>query len=173
MVTKIPPHKHIVQVYQTAQNISAAGNGVTLAVGTLNPDPYTNVTNVRNGSIIRQIHLQIDVLWQDSAAHHDSYEWYVWFNINGAQTQPDPQSTNASHLKNQIIHQDGRITSNVVFSSVGIFEPRVSRWRLVINIPRWAQQLNDGDKIELVHRNAVNAAIVDYRIVAIYKEIYP
>lgn len=166
--------KHIIQVYQNQQNISATGNGVTLAVGTENPDPYTNPTNVRNGSIIRQITLQIDVCESDyTATQHDTYEWYVWFNVNGAQTQPDAQSTNASHLKNQIIHQDGCIMEQIGYTAAGVVPIPVSKWRLVINVPRWAQQLNVGDKIELVHRTSVATAHVNYRIVAIYKEIFP
>lgn len=165
--------KHVVQVYATAQNLSAAGNGVTLAVGTENPDPYTNVTNVRNGSIIRQIILQIDWLKFENSQYHESYEWYVWFNINGAQTQPDPQSTNASHLKNQIFHQDGTICAVVQATAVGLLTPREHKWRVVINIPRAYQQLNVGDKIELVHRTVNATADSDYRIVAIYKEIFP
>lgn len=173
-MVRIPPMKHVYQYFSaTPQNISAI-TIQDLAIGTLNPDPYTSVGNqVRPGSIIKAITLQIDVAISDGATHHDGFEWYIWFNVNGAQTVPDPQAVNTSHLKNQVIHQDGCVFDYTVLTAIGVVPPNTAKWRLVINLPKWAQQVNQGDKISIVYRNTVNAAVADLRITAIYKEIFP
>lgn len=166
--------KHVIQTYANNQNISAI-TAIDLAIGTLNPDPYANPGNqVRPGSIITALNVQIDWLQGGgSVSHDDSFEWYVWFNVNGAQTVPDPQNTNLSHLKNQIFHQDGAISSREFYTGVGIEIPQVSKWRLVLRVPKWAQQVNEGDKISIVFRSAVASTTSAYRITVIYKEIFP
>lgn len=172
MPIRIPPMKHIIMTQQNAVNLSTQGTYI-LAVGTENPDPYTNVTNVRNGSIIRQIILQIDFANTSTADNVDAIDWYVWFNINGAQTKPSNTNPNASHLKNQIFHQDGALLPVKNWTNVGFQYAPVAKWRVVINIPRTYQQINLGDTIELVMTSQINAANMSYKITAIYKEIYP
>lgn len=171
MVYKIPPMKHIVQNYYTGVNLSTQTVTI-LAVGTENPDPYTNVTNVRNGSIIRQIILQFDWI-SNTPTSPDSIDWYVWFNINGAQTRPTNTNPNLSHLKNQIFHQDGTITRGVQSTAVATVYPTSKSWRVVINLPRGYQQVNLGDQIEFVMTSSVNGTVSDYKLTAIYKEIFP
>lgn len=170
---KIPPHKHIVQTMQTGLNLSA-NNTLIIAKGVLNPDPFANSNNVRAGSIIKKITIALDWVNYAETVQADSFEWYVWFNVNGAQTQPDPTTTNASHLKNQIIHQDGTFQyyqGATVPNSFNMLP--VNKWRIVINVPRWAQQLNDGDQLEIVVRTLQNNGGSVLRSCVIYKEIYP
>lgn len=163
--------KHIIQNYNTAQNLSTQ-TVVTLAVGTENPDPYTNVTNVRNGSIIRQIIIQFE-WFKNNLSTNDAIDWYVWFNINGAQTRPTNTNPNASHLKNQIFHQDGGIFMITQGSAIGVTQVTPRAWRIVINLPRGYQQVNLGDAIEFVMTTQINDATSAYKLTAIYKEIFP
>lgn len=173
MVTRIPPLKHVINGYANNVNLSTT-TIFDLAVGVLNPDSYTTAVNVRNGSIIRNLNVAIDWLTGDvPGTEHDSFDWYIWFNVNGAQTVANPQTVNASHLKNQIFHQDGTISCVQEATAVGFSNANVSKWRLNIAVPRWAQQLNDGDKIQLVMITTKNATISDYRFQVIYKEVFP
>lgn len=171
----IPPHKHIIQ------NTNSAVAGATtqtqvLAVGTENPDPYTNPTNVRNGSIIRSIELQIDMMMNAGTASTftDFVDWYLWYNINGAQSAPSPYNVNASHLKNQVFHMDGcmfeTLSTGIAYSS-GYTQTRT--WRVRIHIPRGYQTIQLGDQIELKYYRSGSPANFDIKVTAIYKEIYP
>lgn len=172
MVIHIPPHKHIIQNYQNALNLSTQ-TIIVLAVGTENPDPYTNATNVRNGSLVRQLILQFEWLAAENGGQPDAIDWYVWFNINGAQTRPSNTFPNGSHLKNQIFHQDGTMSRSSSITNVGYTWVPVNKWRLVIDIPRSYQQINLGDQIEFVMTTQTNIAGSDYKLTCIYKEIFP
>lgn len=164
----IPPMKHCIQA-TGAINAGAANATLLLAQGTVNPDPYTTNSACRNGSLIKSLTIQFDVA--SLLTQVDTLEWYVWFNVNGAQTQPDAQNVTLSHLKNQVFHQDGAIYANGA-STASPYE--YARWRVVVKVPKSLQQLNDGDKLELIMRGNVNTAgAMYYRICVIYKEIFP
>lgn len=167
-----PPLKHVVDSNRTAE----AGNiirTIVLAVGTLNPDPYTVQTNVKNQNIITKITLQIDSGIQGNLAfEEDLFDWFVWFNINGAQATPDPTGTNLSHLKNQIFHQDGQLYNKIAATATQAFFKN-GVWRIEINIPRAWQQINDGDTIEFVYKWTQASAVHDLKFRAIYKEVFP
>lgn len=168
----IPPLKHVIQSSQIGVNTGASDLVIDLAEGVENPDPYANFTNVRNGSLIKQMHIMVD--YDDSNVNTPIVsDWYVWFNINGAQTRPVAANTNASHLKNQIFHQDGALTSLTQATSVGVTDHLIAKWRLVINIPRAFQQINLGDKIQFVFRNNNNTTLNNLKLLVIYKEIFP
>lgn len=163
----MPPQKHIYQSAGFFTNFNTNGTFI-LAKGVLNPDPYTNHNNVRNGSLIKAITIQLD--WAvDVSPHEEVLEWYVWFNVGGAQTQPDPQAVGNSILKNQVFHQDGGFAA--LFSSIGAVRPR--SWRVTVMVPRSLQQINESDQIELVMKTGDNSASCAYRVCAIYKEYFP
>lgn len=169
-VMRIPPLKHVNDDF-----ISIANNvlqTVDLAVGTLNPDPYTNQNNVKNGSIVTGLELLIDVAWEtlNAGSTPDTLDWYVWFNVNGAQTNPTPGATNASHLKNQIFHEEQDM-HYVPISGNTVLMPN-KLWRAHISIPRGYQQINEGDKIQLCFKKTLSYTC-DIKIKCIYKEIFP
>lgn len=169
----IPPLKHVVQTALLGTNIGAAVTTVDIIEGVENPDPYTNFTNVRNGSIVRQIHLYID--YDDSLVGTPVvFDWAIWFNIQGNQTPiPNPSNMNVSKLKNQVFHQDGCLTSLTQATSVGVTDHIIAKWRLVINVPKTFQTINFGDKIQLILKNSANNSLTNIKIMAIYKEIFP
>lgn len=164
----IPPLKHIVEslILSEAGNVTRA---IDLAVGTLNPDPYTNANNVRNGSIIRQLIVEIDAAVAAGTINEQSaLDWYVWFNIAGSQTVVSPTLLNASTTKNQVFKQDGSLIEHT--QSGGVW---LHKWRLVIDIPRSYQQINDLDKIQFVYRWFGADSVHDLKYRFIYKEIFP
>lgn len=169
-----PPQKHVVDVINTGE-VGAATRTVQLALGTLNPDPYTNVTNVKAGSKVTVITVQLDTNVEAPAAGHfpDYFDWFLWFNINGAQTTPRPDLVGQSHLKNQIFHQDGAIEFVSGITAANTLVAKGLTWRAHIVIPRQWQIVNDGDTIELVYRWADGTNTHDTKVKAIYKEIYP
>lgn len=163
--------KHVVDVVNNGQ-AGGATLFAQLALGTLNPDPYTNVTNVKAGSKIFALELQIDMCQEITGI--DYVDWYIWFNINGVQAQPRPDIAGSSHLKNQIMHQEGALFQNGQnLTSVGVVKLDPKVWRLNIRIPRGWQQINDGDSIEFVYRFSNAGINHDTKIKCIYKEIFP
>lgn len=168
----IPPLKHIIDQQVSGANISAGNQTFILAKGVVNPNSYTTATDCRNGSIITSMSIQLDIT--DQALNSiDFYDWYVWFNIGGAQSQPTPNSTNISVIKNQIFHQDGSLHLNNQLTAVGVYMPRIATWRLQIQIPRSFRQLNENDQIELVIRGGPNSTGTSIKLKVIYKEIFP
>lgn len=165
--------KHIIATQQNHQNFSTGtGAYYVLAVGTENPDPYTNATNVRNGSIIRAITIQFDVS-SKMQSDVDAIDWYVGFNIAGQQTMPDPTAVNASKIKNQIFHQDGALFEAAQITAAGFGNCPRAVFRVTIAVPRAYQQINLGDQIELHMKSQYNAGTITYRLLAVYKEIFP
>lgn len=167
----IPPLKHVIDGNATSQNAFTT-QVVQIAVGTINPNSYTTPAQVRNGSLIRKITLQFDYIDQQVSAL-DTMDWYIWFNIGGAQARPDPVGTNPSVLKNQIFHQDGALSMQLQATAVSTYVPWVNKWRLEIAVPRAFQQVNENDTIELVYRTTQNAGVSNFKWKIIYKEIFP
>lgn len=166
----IPPLKHVIDDQVLGGNFSTT-QVLTLAQGTVNPNSYTTPLQVRNGSIIRQIILQID--FQGGSTSANFMDWYVWFNIAGAQARPNPNSVNISAIKNQVFHQDGCLYALISFTAVSVVAPNINKWRVVIDIPKSFQQINENDAIELVWITSNNNAQDNIKIKAIYKEIFP
>lgn len=171
----IPPMKHVIQNYNTSVNLNAGGtNVVILAQGTENPDPYTNSVAVRNGSIVTSMTFQIEwTNYSSLTAAGDAIDFYIWFNIAGAQTRPNPTAINVSKLKNQVFHQDGSLMRCSAATQVAFQYPPVSKWRFTISIPKAYQQINFGDQIEICYVTQANNAFSDFKLTCIYKEIFP
>lgn len=168
-----PPKKHIVD---NLINIPAANTSVqilTLAVGTFNPNYVTNSNNVKAGSKIAKMLLQIDaVAYPPNDANSALiFDWFVCFNIAGAQTFAAPNSAASDTKTNQIFHQEQGILS-LPTALGGVPPPYVMR--LSIDIPKSWQILNDLDTIELhIAKNVLVSAAFFFKVKAIYKEIYP
>lgn len=168
----IPPLKHIVEVVDTNANRSVTPLVVQIAVGTVNPNSYTTQAQCRNGSLIKKLTIQLDVV--DAAVNNvGTIDWYVWFNIGGVQTRVFPNVLNASVTKNQVFHQDGALVVSNQVTAVGIVVPWVNKWRIEINVPRSLQQVNENDTIELVMGTNVGSATTSTKCRVIYKEIFP
>lgn len=171
----MPPLKHVIDNIFVGTNSSYAGgaaNVTQIAIGTINPNSYTTQQQVRNGSIIKKITLQIDLMSTNTNSI-DIFDWFVWFNIGGTQPRPTANLVNPSVIKNQVFHQDGCMFTVQVTSAVGVWTPRVSSWRVEINIPRSLQQINENDVIELVQQGGANASNTHMKVKVIYKEIFP
>lgn len=172
----IPPLKHVID----GNNIAAAINTtqvVQIAVGTVNPNSYTTQAQCRNGSLIKKLTIQLDIVSTTPSATVanaiNTIDWYVWFNIGGAQARPNPNAVNSSVLKNQIFHQDGTLVCNYIATSVGGIPVWKNSWRIEINVPKSLQQLNENDVIELCYIGSDTAASAGVKYRIIYKEIFP
>lgn len=169
----IPPLKHIVETVDTSANRSVTPLVVQIAVGTVNPNSYTTQAQCRNGSLIKKLNIQLDVIDSALSGAPGTIDWYLWFNIGGVQTRVFPNVLNASVTKNQVFHQDGALANQVQLSATGAYVPWVTKWRLEINIPRSLQQVNENDVIEFVLGTNIGAATTTTKFRCIYKEIFP
>lgn len=167
-----PPIKHVIDRQSGPDNISATPKVIAFAVGTVNPNSYSNDTQCRNGSIITNAILQIDIIDQQLNSL-DFIDWYVWFNIGGTQTRPQANLVNSSTLKNQVFHQDGGLFVSLQATAVGSTVPWKGSWRLPLKIPKALQQLNENDTLELVIQGGPNSSSVTTKVKIIYKEIFP
>lgn len=165
-----PPVKHVVQ-----SNLLGTGNAnnqtITIAVGTLNPDPYTNTTNIKNANKIYAVAIQLD--WNNAAGGAIGdyiLDWYIGFNINGGQSMPVPGSIGASHISNQVFIQDGAIKTQGATTASNI--PSV--WRTILKLPKSWQTFNEGDELQFKYTISGPAGgLHDLKWAFIYKEFYP
>lgn len=159
----MPPHKHIVESNALGE-AGAVQRTITIVQGAINPDPFTNINQVKAGSIVQAIQCQIDFLPSAVPAADDIINFFIWFNINGAQTQPTMLLLSQNHLKNQIFFCEG-----------GIISPAQGHrlvYRFLLRIPPQYQQINDGDTIEFVYKRGLSPAL-DTAWRFIYKEYFP
>lgn len=166
----IPPLKHVIDQQVVQANMFTTQN-FPIAQGTINPNSYTTAYQVRNGSIISQIIVELDFL--DQTAGVNFFDWYVWFNIGGTQARPNPNSVNVSVIKNQIFHQDGALWANISATAVGYLPIWTGKWRIVIDVPKAWRQVNENDTIEFVYITSTNTASSSLKAKIIYKEIFP
>lgn len=177
--TMIPPMKHVLDDIFTIAAGTVSDQVVNLAVGTLNPDPYTTNNAVRNGSKVGDIKLMLDIY---STKPYDAnlaiiFDWYVGFNINGAQSMPAPNAVGNSHLKNQIFHQDQGViplAGAVGSPADSVANNELAKWRVKIGIPTQYRQINEGDVIEFHIIKAANVTPgTVVKLKAIYTEYFP
>lgn len=163
-----PPQKHVIEsnALLEASNVS---RDIDIAIGAINPDPFTNLNQVRAGSYVQAVSIQLDFAIDDAVAVGNPVllEWFIWYNINGAQTPPTPLLIGQSHLKNQVFIADGALVSAQDARRGAVF-------RLILRIPKTYQMINDGDKITLRYKYISGTAVnCDTRWKFIYKEYFP
>lgn len=171
----IPPLKHVLDDLFSIAAATSSVQIVTLAVGTINPNYYSNNNNVRNGSKITKINLLLDftpyATVPTDADVQMQYDWYVAFNINGAQVLPNPNAVGSSSLQSQVFHQD-QGTFNFNGSNTNSMPSHVVR--LTIDVPRTWQQLNENDTIEFrIQKSVMATQQLGVKLKCIYKEIFP
>lgn len=163
-----PPMKHIVEsnALLEASNVS---RDIVILQGAINPDPFTNLNQVKAGSIVQAIECDLTFAPDDAVAVGNPIDlrFFIWYNINGAQTPPTPLLVGQSHLKNQVFLQELDMFS----AQVGT---RVAKYRIKLRIPRNYQQINDGDQIILRYKYTSGVALnCDTNWQFIYKEYFP
>lgn len=171
------PIKHILDDF-----VNNEAGGVTrnigLVVGINNANPY-DVAQARvnaGSAVVRRIHLMLHVRRNYTAvaggAAVSQFDWYVWFNIAGAQTRPTPNAAGSNDLKNQIFHQDCALFGQNEAVSTDLSKDSESGaiWNVVINVPTWAQKINMDDAIELVYLASDAAANFIVKMKAIFLE---
>lgn len=161
--------------------IGEAGNAIRnihLVQGVTAADPYNAAqSQVNAGSaIVTSILLLLEVT-QDcsstvSSGLIDRFDWYVWFNIAGAQSAPDPRIVGQNDLKNQVFHQGHAVIGGAVTAQITLQNARMggASWEVKINIPKWAQKINKDDLIDLVYIHSDAAANKFLKLKAIFME---
>lgn len=164
----MPPQKHIVE----SDALGEAGNvsrDIDIVIGAINPDPFTNLNQVKAGSYVQALSVEMDYNCDTppAAANPAVLEWFIWYNINGAQTPPTPLLVGQSHLKNQVFMQGGGLFTNADAR-------RAASFRFMLRIPKAYQMINDGDKITLRYKYIQGTPDnFDTRWKFIYKEYFP
>lgn len=171
----MPPQKHVIDPGSTTVT-STTKTSLEIVKGVLNPDYSANPTNVRVGSIVTGLNIQIDVCTDIASTNANPvyFDWYICYNIDGQQTAqlPNPGSVGTSDLLGQIFHEDGALIPISGAASTGGTNARNASWRLYVAIPRGYQKIMRGDLIQLVFK--FDTAIkMWFKAKVIYKEIYP
>lgn len=172
------PIKHILDDTVTDE-AGAVVRSIHLCQGVTGADPYAAAQSAVNAgsAIVKRIHLMLEVAVNNSIvnnAYFDRFDWYIWFNIAGAQSAPDPRTAGQYDLKNQIFHQGHALLGVAVTaaSNNGSFvQAGRATWDMIINIPTWAQKINKDDLIDLVYVHSDSAANKWLKLKAIYFEI--
>lgn len=171
----MPPQKHVIDPGATSVT-STSKTSLELVKGVLNPDYTANPTNVRVGSVVRGITVQIDVTPDEGSFNANPlyFDWYLGYNIDGQQTAqlPNPGSVGSSDLMNQVFHEDGSLILLPTAAQLAGQFLKLNSWRLRINIPASYQKIMRGDQIQLWFKfdTAIKCWI---KVKAIYYEIFP
>lgn len=175
-----PPLKHVVDDLLLIPAATVATQIITLAVGTINPNYTSSNTNVRNGSKVTRLNLMLDIA-PTFGADVDAfvlYDWYIAFNIAGAQSLPAPNAVGNSDYLTQVFHQDQGVFQLIptVNPATGISNSHVIR--LTLDIPKAWQVVNKDDTIEFhiiksVMGNVAANSGLQVKLKCIYKEIFP
>lgn len=171
------PIKHILDDF-VFREAGAAIRTISLVRGVTAADPYAAAqSQVNAGSaVVRSIDMMLEVYVDNggvaSSAPYDYMDWYVWFNVAGAQTKPDPNQAGISDLKNQIWHQDHAVVGVGSTAAVTTTVPEQSfaKWHVRINVPTWAQKINKDDEIQLIYKWNFAEATHDLKLKAIFME---
>lgn len=169
----IPPQKHVIDSGSTTVT-STTKSTFEIVKGVLNPDYTANPSNVRVGSIVTGIMLQIDVCQDvaDTNANPVYMDWYVSYNIDSGQSLPNPGAVGSSDLMGQIFHEDGCLIPINTASASGALNSMPKSWRTYVSIPRSYSKIMRGDVIQFVFKFDT-AVKMWMKVKAIYKEIYP
>lgn len=172
-----PPLKHVLDDLFSIAPATTATQVVTLAVGTINPNYIGTNNQVRNGSLVTKLTILLDIgptantpLDADGSLF---YDWYIAFNIAGAQALPNPNAVGGSVLAPQVFHQDQGMF-DFTNSGTVVSYPAAHVIRVEVNVPKSWQRLNDTDTIELrFQKSAMISQTLNVKLKCIYKEIFP
>lgn len=156
------PIKHILNDLVQAE-AGAAIRNIPLARGVTAADPYNAAqSQVNAGSaIVTFMDIQLEFLIDSNVASTtdvDELDFYIWFNIAGAQTRPTPFSEGISDLKNQIFHMGHAMMPCYGAANVSQLTNQRAIFHIPLKIPKWAQKINKDDQIELVYQWSGGAA---------------
>lgn len=161
--------------------VDEAGNAVRtihLAQGVINADPYNAAQSQVNGgsAVVKHMNLMFECYINNkvnvSTLLYDRFDFYIWFNVAGAQSAPDPRTAGQNDLKNQIFHMDQSIlgaSTVAVTNAIGNISGR-STWNIKIKIPTWAQKINKDDCIDFVYVFSDAAAVHVLKLKCIFME---
>lgn len=171
------PIKHIVDLTVTDE-AGAAIRQYPLVKGYTAADPYNSLGYPVNGGSSIVTHLDIELnAWINnktttSTILTDKFNWFIWFNVSGAQTPPDPRNVTASDLKNQVLHQGIGILGAGVTAATLMTNAKMGLYNihLSLKLPKWAQAINKDDVIEFVYYFGDSVAVHNVSLQCIFKE---
>lgn len=172
----MPPQKHVVDDLLAIPYNNVSTQFITLVKGKLNPDYTASNTDVRAGSKVTKLTLQVDVcpLFPTDSTNAVQYDWYIAYNIANAQTLPAPNAVGGSDVLSQIFHQDGSYIQ-MLNSGTGVWQ-KGDVYRLSLAIPTSWQTINRDDQIVFgIIKSSMNntSNALEVKLKCIYKEIYP
>lgn len=173
----MPPQKHVIESGITTV-ASTAQTFFTLAKGTINPDPFSDATQCRVGSILGALTIELDVTGSPASTSDavQYFDWFLFYNIDDSQTAPTADNVMGSagkDLINQVFHQDGCLISySPATGGTRSTGYETHSWRTTISIPQTYRKILRGDTIKLYYKmsTATNATL---KLRVIYKEYFP
>lgn len=171
------PIKHIVDLTVTDE-AGAATRQYPLVKGYTAADPYNSLGYPVNAGSSIVTHLDIELnVWINNKVtvsnnDTDKFNWFIWFNVSGAQTPPDPRNVTASDLKNQVLHQGVAVIGSATAVNPSLQNGKMALYNihLSLKLPRWAQAINKDDVIEFVYYFGDAPAVHNIALQAIFKE---
>lgn len=169
------PIKHILDDTVTDE-AGGVVRTIFLCQGVTAADPYNAAqSQVNAGSaIVKRLHIMLEFALNNNIASTtlmNRLDWYIWFNVAGAQAAPDPRTAGQFDLKNQIFHMGHAFMGGRTIAT-GILDQKSSVvYDLIINIPTWAQKINKDDTIELKYVHSEVTANKWLKLKAIFQEI--
>lgn len=145
----------------------------TLALGTINPIPYTNPTNVGVDSKVKSIKFMLDVMPNPTStnASVQTLDWYINVAINGQTGFPNPGATGNAVINNEILHEEQALLSRPAVSSNAMY-PRPLTWRLKLHIADSWSKFGQGDQIQFaIISSSADAYTIKYK--CIFTEVLP
>lgn len=171
------PVKHIVDLTVTDE-AGGATRQYPLVKGYTAADPYNSLGYPVNAGSSIVTHLDIDLTaWVNnktttSTNLTDKFNWFIWFNVSGAQTPPDPRNVTASDLKNQVFHQGMGVLGCATTAQITQQNAKMGMYNIHLSlvVPKWARAINKDDVIEFVYYWGDSVAVHNVALQCIFKE---
>lgn len=168
-----PPQKHVIDSGSTSVT-STAKSTLEIVKGVLNPDYTANPSNVKVGSLVTGMVLQIDVVSDVPITNANPvyFDWYIGYNIDQGQTLPNPGAVGSSDLMGQVFHEDGSLIPVPSATTTSSAQNHPAVWRTYVKIPKSYRKIMRGDVIQFVFKFDT-AVKMWLKVKAIYYEVYP
>lgn len=171
------PIKHILDD-TVVDEAGAVVRSIGLVFGVTAADPYGAAQSQVNAGSAVVTSIQMMLSWfidnkvNASTLTYDRLDWYIWYNIAGAQARPDPRTAGQFDLKNQIMHMGSAILGANTAANANGNAQQVGRvdYDFYFKVPKWAQKINKDDVIELVYVFSDAAAVHTTKLKAIFME---
>ncbi len=145
------PINRIKHVVDSSATVAAAATSFVTAAITVDTPALSDVDGVQVGSKINGFYIRLEAASNEAIdlGAIPNFYMYVWKNIGGNLTRPDPQAVGSDDNKNKVIHQEMTMLENkgqgsnarTIFNGVVVIPKGMRRmapndtWQVVFKCP--------------------------------------